>query len=295
MRPSKKSDGTNHYEYVLLYTDDIVVVSEQGEIILRQGIGKYFELKESSIGPPTIYLGGRLSQVTLENGVTAWAFGSSKYVQESVKNVEGYLERTNQALPSRAETPIRTSYRPELDMSPELASTEAAYYQSLIGILRWIVELGRVDICLEVSMMSSHLALPREGHLTQLYHIFGYLKKHHNGEMVFDPSELVVDHSEFELRDWTMSEFGHLVGQELMPSKMPEPRGIGFIVRCKVDADHAGDTVTRRSRTGFLVYLNSAPIYWLSKKQTSVESSSFGSKFVAMKQSCEIFGACDTS
>ena len=49
---------------------------------------------------------------------------------------------------------------------------DAAYYQSLIGILRWIVELGRVDVCLEVSMMSSHLALPREGHLEQVLHIF---------------------------------------------------------------------------------------------------------------------------
>ena len=65
---------------------------------------------------------------------------------------------------------------------------------------------------------------------------------------------------------------------------MPEPRGVGFTMRAKLDADHAADTVTRRSRTGFLVYLNCAPIYWSSKKQTSVESSSFGSEFVAMKQ-----------
>ena len=68
---------------------------------------------------------------------------------------------------------------------------------------------------------------------------------------------------------------------------MPEPRGTGFVIRAKVDADHASDTTTRRSRTGFLVYLNCALVYWLSKKQTSVESSSFGSEFVAMKQCCE--------
>ena len=68
---------------------------------------------------------------------------------------------------------------------------------------------------------------------------------------------------------------------------MPEPRGHGFIMRAKVDADHASDTVSRRSRTGLLIYLNSALVYWWSKKQTSVESSSFGSDFVAMKQCCE--------
>ena len=51
--------------------------------------------------------------------------------------------------------------------------------------------------------------------------------------------------------------------------------------------DHAADTVTRRSRTGFFVYLNCAPVYLLSKKQTSCESSSFGSEFMAMNQCCE--------
>ena len=58
-------------------------------------------------------------------------------------------------------------------------------------------------------------------------------------------------------------------------------------MRAKVDADHASDTVSRRSRTGLLIYLNCALVYWWSKKQTSVESSSFGSEFVAMKQCCE--------
>ena len=73
-----------------------------------------------------------------------------------------------------------TSYRPELDVSPVLKQSEVSYYMSLIGILRWIVELGRVDIYLEVSVMSSHMAIPREGHLEQLLHIFAHLDKYHN-------------------------------------------------------------------------------------------------------------------
>ena len=67
---------------------------------------------------------------------------------------------------------------------------------------------------------------------------------------------------------------------------MPQPRGLGFTICGKVDADHAGDTVTRRLRTAFLVFLNCALMYWLSKKQTSVKSSSFGLEF-ATKQCCE--------
>jgi hypothetical protein len=82
------------------------------------------------------------------------------YVQEAVRNVEAYLSLKGGKLPSWAETPMQTSYQPELNITPELGSTEAAYFQSIIGILHWIVELGRIDICLETSMLSSHLALP---------------------------------------------------------------------------------------------------------------------------------------
>ena len=59
-------------------------------------------------------------------------------------------------MPKKADTPLTTTYRPELDVSREPNVADAAYYQSLIGILRWIVELGRVDVCLEVSMISLH-------------------------------------------------------------------------------------------------------------------------------------------
>ena len=136
-------------------------------------------------------------------------------------------------------------------------------------------------------MLSSHLALPREGHLYQLFQIFAYLKKFHNAEQVYDPSDPTIDDSLFELKDWTSSEFGHLQGKEELPPNIPEPRGQGFVMKANVDADHASDSVTRRSRTGFLVYLNCSLIYWSSKKQTSIESSTFGSEFIAMKQCCE--------
>ena len=292
MRPAKHSNGSDYYEYILLYTDDALVISENAEHTLRYDLGRYFELKEESIGPPKIYLGGHCRKVQLDNGVECWAYSSSQYCQAAVRNVEEYINKPEMLskgwkMPHRANTPLRTSYRPELDITPELSPILSAYYQSLIGILRWIVELGRVDICLEVSMMSSHLALPRVGHLQQLLQIFSYLKVYHNAELVFDPSDPCIDMNKFERKDWTSSEFSHVKGKEELPPNMPEPRGLGFVMSAKVDADHASDSTTRRSRTGFLVYLNSALIYWSSKKQNSVESSSFGSEFIAMKQCCE--------
>ena len=100
MKSAMKSDGTLVQEFVLLYTDNVLVVSKNGEAILREGISQYFELKEDSIGLPNIYLGGKLWLVELENGARAWSFSASQYVQEAVCNVKGYLAKKEEKLPN---------------------------------------------------------------------------------------------------------------------------------------------------------------------------------------------------
>ena len=192
--------------------------------MLRDELGKYFELKQESIGPPKIYLGGKACKVQLENGIWCWGYSSSQYVQTAIRNVETWLNKGNnkkvRGLLPNPSTPLPTSYWPELDVSQELEASESSYYASLIGVLRLIVELGRIDICLEVSMMSSHVALPCVGHLQNLLRIFGYLKKHHNAELVYDPSQPSLDQAGFKAKDWTSSEFGHLKGKEELPPNM---------------------------------------------------------------------------
>ena len=68
-----------------------------------------------------------------------------------------------------------------------------------------MVDLGRADICVEVLMLSSCLSIPIEGNLQQLFHIFAYLKKHHNTEMVFDPSVTDFDADKFQIQDWSQT------------------------------------------------------------------------------------------
>ena len=134
VRPAIKSNRNTYYEYILLYVDDAWVVSENAESILRNELGRYFHLKEESIGPPTVYLGGTVCKVKLENSVWAWSFSSSQYVQSAIKNVEAYVgrpENSHLKIPSKAETPLMMSYWPELDVSSELTPRDSAYYQSL--------------------------------------------------------------------------------------------------------------------------------------------------------------------
>jgi len=142
-------------------------------------------------------------------------------------------------------------------------------------VLRWIVELGRADLTTEVSMLSSHLAMPREGHLDAVFHMFAHLKHHANSEMVFDPSVPVINAADFPKEN------------EQLPPNMPKPLGKAFTLSVFVDADHAGDNLTRRSRSGFIVFLNNAPIYWPSKKQSTCEASTYGPELVATKQAAE--------
>ena len=187
-------------------------------------------------------------------------------------------------LNSRAQGPLPMGYKPELDVSRPLDPKRANYYQNLIGVLRWAVELGRIGIHFHVAIMSRYLAAPREGHLEQVFCIFAYLKRHLKSKIVMDSSPVKWDEKRFQERDW--SDFYQDAREELPPN-MPEPRGTPVQINCFVDADHAGDVVSRRSHTGIIIYVNRAPIIWYSKRQNTVETSTFGSEFIAMKIATE--------
>ena len=118
---TKRKNGENYYEYLLLYTDDTLVISERANSILQDKIGKYFDLKEESIGKPSQYLGGKLHKVELENGTLCWAFGLTQYVNAAVDNVETYLkEKVKKPLQAKAPTLLSHGYCPEIDLSSNL-------------------------------------------------------------------------------------------------------------------------------------------------------------------------------
>jgi hypothetical protein len=283
IRPATKPDGFEYYEMLLVYVDDVLCISHDGEATMK-GIQETFKLKGDKIDVPTHYLGAQVAKKVI-NGVTCWTMSSEQYIKAAITNVEAKLDKEGQRLPSRCPTPIKTGYRPEIDTSAELKADGIQYFQELIGILRWACELGRVDIATEVSLLSSHLALPRVGHLQQAYHIFGYLKQKPKKTLAFDPHHPDIDESRFVKCDWHDFYRG---AKEPIPGDAPEPRGNVVSTHCFVDADHAANLLTRRSQTGILLFLNRAPIIWYSKRQNTVETSTFGSEFVAMRVAVEL-------
>ena len=113
--------------------------------------------------------------------------------------------------------------------------------------------------------------------------MFAYLKQHGRSKIGFDDSYINMPVP--SLPDW--SDF-YPDAKEEIPFDAPEPRGKAVQTLKFCDSDHAGDKVTQRSRTGILLYVNRALVNWFSKKQNSVETSTFGSEFMALKTAMEM-------
>ena len=283
MRKAIKSNGEKYWEYVFIYTDDVLAMSEDPGSILQE-MNKFFLLKADSIGPPKRYLGATISEYTIAgDNKPKWAIGSEEYVKEAVRVVKTWLDGRGMHLKSKASGVLPSGYKPELEASQLLDENDSHFYMQAIGILRWIVELGRIDICGEVSMMSSYNAAPRSGHLDAVLHMFSYLDNHRRSRIVLDDG--YFPHAEVDRPDWSQFYPG---AKEELPGDMPEALGRPLQQTMFVDASHAANVVTRQSRTGVLIFLNRAPILWYSKKQHSIETSTFGSEFQALKVGMEL-------
>ena len=92
MRPMNKlSDNFEHYEYALIYVDDVLAIGDDTTEIL-QNIDKYFGLNPGSISDPNIYLVANMKTMRMENRIVAWYLRPLQYIQEAVKNTDQYVK-----------------------------------------------------------------------------------------------------------------------------------------------------------------------------------------------------------
>ena len=99
------------------------------------------------------------------------------------KNLKKYVAKLLSKgfiLSKRADNTYERGYCPKLDVSPVLGPDKASYYQSITGVMRWMIEIGCIDINTKASLLSSHSAMPRQEHLNAVLHIMGYRKLRHN-------------------------------------------------------------------------------------------------------------------
>ena len=292
-RPSKAdtdfwiANKGDHYEYVATYVDDVLVYSRDPMKVIHELQCDYI-LK--GIGVPRYYLGGdilELEQPWQQGEVPIHtALSAETYIANATAKYEQAFSTPSQPFTFRAyRAPMDHTYHSEEDDTELLTPRQSSVYRGLIGSANWVVTLGRFDIAFAVNNLARYCMAPRQGHFEAALHLFGYLKAFPRGRILIDQTPYTKDDATFNDYDWT--EF-YPEAEEELPPDMPEPLGKPMTTICYVDADHAHDTITRRSVTGVLLFLNGMPVKWYSKRQKTVETSSYGSELVATRIAIEL-------
>jgi hypothetical protein len=114
---TRPEDGVMYYAYILIYVDDILYVHHDPGTPLNK-LDEYFKMKEGSIHQVlTFYLGAKLNNTFLPNGVVDWGMSSRKYVQSAVQNEHECLAALPdiKTLMKKAPAPFTGGYKPELN------------------------------------------------------------------------------------------------------------------------------------------------------------------------------------
>ena len=104
MKKDIRPDGTVYYSYILVYTNDILIVSLDPKRYMDQLEASYY-VKKESIKFPDIYLGSRVKKVHDQSGRPAYATSSNDYVKEAIKIVESRMKDLNLAYTKSAKSP----------------------------------------------------------------------------------------------------------------------------------------------------------------------------------------------
>ena len=267
----------DHYEYIARYVDDILVFS-----VVPQGIldtmSKIYTLQ--AIGVPEYYLGGDFRVHKKPNGIETFTFCAKTFITNTCKKIEELMGIQLR----KYDTPMLAGDHPELEDTPILSPDDHSKYRMLIGSAQWAITLGRLDIMFAVQTMARFSAAPQQAHLERMLRIFGYLKHHPQLGILIDPEEHPLPPVQDIEVNW--EEQYPCSGEELPPN-MPDVKGKPVKLTVYVDADHAHDKMTRRSVTGYIILVNNTPIKWYSKRQNTVESSTYGAELVALRIAVE--------
>ena len=159
---------------------------------------------------------------------------STQYVKNATKTVEGMFkdeERQSRKFKLDWKQPLPNGYQPELDNNYELIPDLAPRYIQLIGILRWEVELGRIEIFMEVAVMSQYSVSPWLVQLEGLYHMSEYLRKHYMYRLLFYLFQLNIYESAFASGETDCKEFYRNIKGDLNTG-ITEPLGKNTHTAC---------------------------------------------------------------
>jgi hypothetical protein len=140
------------------YVDDIMMFGKDPQAFFDDVVTQIYNYQLKGFGAPVYHLGGDFFRE--KDGPFAW--GTNSYVKKMNQNYEILFNET----PKEASSPMVDKDHPELELSEELGPEDIKRYQSLIGVLQWLVTLGRFDILVGVATMGSFRVAPHIGSRT---------------------------------------------------------------------------------------------------------------------------------
>ena len=163
----------------------------------------------------------------------------------------------------------------------------------MIGQLQWAITLGRYDILAHVMSMSRFRLAPEIQHLERLKRLYGYLAKTKHFAIRYRTKEPDYSHLPKQEYEWTRIVYGNVKGE--IPKAIPKPLGKRVITSTFLDANLLHDIIMGKSFTAVLHFVNTTPTDWSSKRQATVETTTYGSEFVAAKSATkQIMGLRNT-
>ena len=269
-------DKGDYYEYIAVYVDDLLIASKDPKAIIDSLVNEHkFKLKGT--GAIEFHLGCDFFRD--EKGVLCYA--PKKYIQKILEN----YRRIYGTWPKPASSPLVNGDHPELDTSELLDEDGQKIYQSLIGALQWVIQIGRFDINTAVMTLSRFRAMPRQGHLDRVKRIHGYLSKLNHATIKIRTD--APDYSSVPVKQYDWEYTCYADAKEEIPIGAPVPKGKSVTMTSFFDANLYHDLISGKAVTGILHMFNRTPIDWFSKLQSTVETATFGSEYIAARTCTE--------
>ncbi len=265
------------YEYIGVYVDDLAFALKDPQTFIDTLRNKYkFKIKEA--GSIEFHLGINF----LRDSDGTLRIEPKKFLERLSQTYERHFGCKPNAKPS---SPLEKGDHPEVDTSELCTPEDTSKYQSLIGSLQWLISLGRFDVATAVMSLSSFRAAPRVGHLERAKRVCCYAIGLKHAAIRFRVKEPDFSSIPIPDYDWSYSVYGN--PQEDIPKDAPEPLGNYVQLSHFVDANLMHCLLTGRSVTGVLHFMNQTPMDWFTKKQSTAETATFGSEFIAARTAIE--------
>jgi len=273
----RKADDHSGYDYIATHVDDIAIAAMRPAEYMNM-IEQEFLVRNKE-DSPSYYLGNDLQIKQRSNLLHV---SNKTYIKEVLRK----YQEEHRTLPKK-NIPMSPNAHPELDTSDLLDDDGTRQYQKIIGIGQWLVVAGRFDINFAISSLSRYAAAPRKGQLAMAEDVLGYLKKYPARGYIINSKSPSIDprYETVKLKEDFGGQYKYF--KEDLDPRFPTPLIPEMDINIFVDANHAHDKVTGRSVTGLLCFVGSTPVLWKSQRQASVQTSTFGAEFTALKKAVE--------